>query len=93
MREHFLRAAKTDPQHDVLIQNVERTRTWFKERGPERQLPLELEARHDFVLLERNTQPTLPGPLAEDFAVWKEHDRGAPELATSGRLRVVGSSG
>ena len=93
MQEHFLRAAKSDPQHAVLIQNVQRARIWFKERGPERQLPLELEAHHEFVLLERNTQPTLPGPLAEDFAVWKEHEREGPELATGGRLRVVGSSG
>ncbi|MBK9000946.1 MAG: B12-binding domain-containing radical SAM protein [Myxococcales bacterium] len=90
MQELFLRAAKTDPQHDVLIQNVQRARTWFKERGPERQLPLELDARHDFILLERNTQPSLPGPLPDDFAVWHDHAApAAPPLVEAGRLRVV----
>lgn len=91
MQELFLRAAKTDPQHDVLIANVQRARAWFKERGLERQLPLGLEARHDFILLERNSQPTLPGPLAEDFAVWREHEMAPRELplVEAGRLRVV----
>ena len=67
MQDYFLRAAKTDPQHQVLIQNVEKARAWFKQRGPERGVPLELEARHDFQLLERTLQPTLPGPLSPDF--------------------------
>lgn len=70
MQDAFLKAAKTDPQHAVLIQNVQRARAWFKEHGPERNLPLELDARHDFILLEQNHQPTLPGPLADDFATW-----------------------
>lgn len=72
MQDAFMRAARTDPQHGVLIQNVQAARAWFKERGPERGLPLDLVARHDFILFERNTQPTLPGPLPEDFAVWPE---------------------
>jgi radical SAM superfamily enzyme YgiQ (UPF0313 family) len=70
MQDHFMTAARTDPQHYVLIQNVEATRRWFKERGPERGLPLALTARHDFQLLERTRQPTLPGPLPEDFDDW-----------------------
>jgi anaerobic magnesium-protoporphyrin IX monomethyl ester cyclase len=70
MQDHFLAAAKTDPQHDVLIQNVQAAREWFRQKGPERGLPLELAASHDFLLLERNTQPTLPGPLPDDFATW-----------------------
>ena len=70
MQEAFLKAARTDPQHDVLIKNVQRARAWFKEQGSERNVPLELEARHDFILLEQNHQPTLPGPLADDFAIW-----------------------
>jgi radical SAM superfamily enzyme YgiQ (UPF0313 family) len=72
MMDLFMTAAKTDPQHWVLIQNVNAARAWFKERGPERGLPLELQVRHDFQLLERTAQPTLPGPLPDDFAVWKE---------------------
>ncbi|MFO0566143.1 MAG: radical SAM protein [Polyangiaceae bacterium] len=85
MQDHFLRAAKTDPQHDVLIRNVQRARSWFQARGPEKQQPLELDARHDFILLEKNSQPSLPGPLPEDFATWKVHS------VTPGptRLRVV----
>src|SRR6185503_18898563 len=70
MQDIFLRAARTDAQHWVLIQNVQRARAWFKERGPERGLPLELLARHEFELLERTVQPTLPGPLAVDWAQW-----------------------
>jgi hypothetical protein len=55
----------------VLIQNVNRARAWFKERGPERGLPLELDPRCDFQLLERTLQPTLPGPLPEGWEVWE----------------------
>ena len=72
MKDHFMTAAKTDPQHHILMSNVERARRWFREGGPERGLPLELTARHDFQLFERMTQPTLPGPLAPDFADWTE---------------------
>ena len=72
MQDAFLTAAKTDPQHAMLISNVERARRWFRESGPERGLPLELEARHDFQLFERTLQPTLPGPLPPDFAAWTE---------------------
>lgn len=70
MQQHFLTAAKTDPQHYVLIQNVNAARAWFAQNGPDRGLPLHLSARHDFQLLERTVQPTLPGPLPADFAKW-----------------------
>ena len=72
MMDRFSEAAKRDPQHWVLMRNVERARRWFRDGGPGRGLPLELEARHDFQLLERTTQPTLPGPLPEDLAEWGE---------------------
>ena len=106
MMEHFTTASKVDPQHWVLIQNVNAARAWFKQDGPGKKLPLELTARHDFQLLERTLQPTLPGPLAEDFDVWDAARspgvEGAPlktpELEGSGktldgrnRLRVVRS--
>src|SRR5262249_50616190 len=65
-------AAKTDPQHYVLIQNVNAARAWFKANGPSRGLPLALRVRHDFQLLERTAQPTLPGPLPLDFARWTD---------------------
>jgi anaerobic magnesium-protoporphyrin IX monomethyl ester cyclase len=70
MMDLFSRAAKEDPQHYVLIQNVQAARAWFKQGGPGKGLPLTLRAHHDFQLLERTAQPTLPGPLPEDFAVW-----------------------
>lgn len=72
MQDHFMVAAKVDPQHHILLHNVERARRWFREGGPERGLPLDLSARHDFALFERNAQPTLPGPLPPDFAEWTE---------------------
>jgi anaerobic magnesium-protoporphyrin IX monomethyl ester cyclase len=70
MQDHFTRAAKEDPQHYVLIQNVNAARAWFAQGGPAKKLPLNLAARHDFQLLERTVQPTLPGPLPPDFAKW-----------------------
>ena len=65
--------AQRDPQHYVLIQNVQAARAWFKSGGPTKKLPLHLTVRHDFQLLERTVQPTLPGPLPADFAEWKAH--------------------
>jgi radical SAM superfamily enzyme YgiQ (UPF0313 family) len=68
MMDAFTTAAKTDPQHWVLIQNVNAARAWFKNGGPVKKLPLDLVVRHDFQLLERTIQPTLPGPLPDDWA-------------------------
>jgi len=73
MMDLFMTAAKTDPQHWVLIQNVNRARAWFRDEGPRRGLPLDLDVRHDFQLLERTAQPTLPGPLPDDFAEWRNN--------------------
>ncbi|MDB4942356.1 MAG: Radical domain protein [Labilithrix sp.] len=71
MMDLFTTAAKVDPQHWVLIQNVNAARAWFKAAGPAKKLPLALTVRHDFQLLERTMQPTLPGPLPADYAEWK----------------------
>jgi hypothetical protein len=71
MMDLFMTAAKTDPQHWVLIQNVNAARAWFKANGPSKKLPLDLTVRHDFQLLERTAQPTLPGPLPDDWAEWR----------------------
>jgi tetratricopeptide (TPR) repeat protein len=103
MMDLFSTAAKVDPQHFVLIQNVQRARKWFKEGGYAKKEPLELLVRHDFQLLERTAQPSLPGPLPEDFDVWTaapapfeagpafvktpEHEGSTAELRT--RLRVL----
>ncbi len=70
MMDRMSEAAKRDPQHAVLIGNVNAARRWFRDGGPGKKLPLELVAHHDFRLLERTQQPTLPGPLPEDFAAW-----------------------
>lgn len=78
MMDLFTRAAKTDPQHWILIQNVNAARAWFKQAGPSKGLPLELSMRHDFQLLERTVQPTLPGPLPDDYAEWKPAQTAAP---------------
>src|SRR5690349_18605452 len=78
MMDRFSEAAKTDPQHWVLIQNVSAARRWFAQQGPEKNLPLELHARNDFQLLERTVQPTLPGPLPDDFATWTPATAPAP---------------
>jgi len=70
MQDHFLAAARLDPQHLVLIENVQAARAWFKAEGPKRGLPLNLVGKHDFQLFERTAQPALPGPLADDYALW-----------------------
>jgi anaerobic magnesium-protoporphyrin IX monomethyl ester cyclase len=70
MKERLEEATKRDPQHWVLASNVHAVRRWAAQHGQEKQLPLELEAQHEFQLLERAAQPTLPGPLADDFAAW-----------------------
>ena len=71
MMDRFSEAAKVDPQHFVLIKNVQAARAWFAAGGPGKGAPLTLEARHDFQLLERTVQPTLPGPLPERYAEWE----------------------
>jgi tetratricopeptide (TPR) repeat protein len=85
MQDRFMDAAKRDPQHWVLIQNVQAARSWFSRGGPDKGLPLELNARHDFQLLERTLQPTLPGPLPDDYAVW------SPAQPAPIRARAVGA--
>ena len=54
-----------------------------------------LVAKHEFQLLERAAQPTLPGPLADDFAVWSppppppERPIGSVRSHDARKLRVV----
>jgi anaerobic magnesium-protoporphyrin IX monomethyl ester cyclase len=90
MQQHFMSAAKLDPQHQVLIHNVQRARGWFAERGPERGVPLQLVGKHDFQLLERTEQPALPGALPDGFAEWDiEAPRAEPLGADGGEGSVV----
>jgi radical SAM superfamily enzyme YgiQ (UPF0313 family) len=60
-KELLAEAAQKDPQHWVLRKNLESLA-----RGDLGSLV----ARHEFQLLERVAQPTLPGPLGDGFAVW-----------------------
>jgi tetratricopeptide (TPR) repeat protein len=69
-RVHFARGVDLDPQHPLLIRNVQAFTDWLDTGGPARDGKLRLEASHEFQLLERTRQPTLPGPLAKDFTVW-----------------------
>jgi radical SAM superfamily enzyme YgiQ (UPF0313 family) len=94
MKERLTEASRRDPQHWVLARNVQAVRRWMAQGGAG---VLELEAAHDFQLLEGTAQPTLPGPLPEDFAVWRRPppppDRpvGAGGHADARKLRVVAS--
>jgi len=72
MEDLFMEASRRDPQHWVLIRNVQTVRKWYKDDGPKKNLPLYLLGRHDFKLLERTLQPTLPGPISADFADWDQ---------------------
>ncbi len=70
-RVHFARGVARDPQHPLLLRNVQAFTDWLDTDGPVRDGSLRLEAHHEFQLLERTIQPTLPGPLARDFATWQ----------------------
>jgi radical SAM superfamily enzyme YgiQ (UPF0313 family) len=61
MKALFAEATQRDPQHWVLERNLAAVR--------EGRLG-DLDVRSEFQLLERPVQPTLPGPLPPDFAVW-----------------------
>ena len=91
MMDLYTEASRRDPQHWVLIKNVQAARTWFREQGPARGLPLELEASHDFRGLERTAQPTLPGPLSDDFATWDPPKEGASTPEAEPAVARVGS--
>jgi len=70
MQDIFTDAWRRDPQHYVLVKNVQKVKSWLDQAGPLRGMALDLEAHADFQLLERTVQPMLPGPLPADFAVW-----------------------
>ncbi|MCC6217490.1 MAG: B12-binding domain-containing radical SAM protein [Polyangiaceae bacterium] len=85
MQAWLLRAARKDPQHAILIRNVNAARAWFARRGPERSEPLELDAELDFQLLERTLQPTLPGPVSAGLLEWPP---AGPGRSASGPMRL-----
>ncbi len=69
------RGVAVDPQHPALLANHERALAWL---ASPRSAPLTLERASRFALLERTTQPTLPGPLPPDFAAWKPRPAPSP---------------
>ncbi|MDP8998953.1 MAG: radical SAM protein, partial [Myxococcota bacterium] len=92
--ECFGEAERLDPQHWVIARNARALQQWVARGGPRQKLPIDLVARHEFQLLERNAQPTLPGPVPDDFAIWKpaplppEHPVGGRPLDPR-KLRVL----
>ncbi len=76
-------AVRRDPQHWVVVRNARALREWSGAPG---KVP-DLVAEHDFQLLERTAQPTLPGPLPADFAVW--HPPSAPPAQPVGGVRRI----
>jgi radical SAM superfamily enzyme YgiQ (UPF0313 family) len=89
MQDLFTEAWRRDPQHYVLVRNVQAVKAWLDKAGPLRDMPLELVAHNDFQLLERTAQPTLPGPLPPDFATWSAP--AAPGPAPEMRVPQTGS--
>jgi radical SAM superfamily enzyme YgiQ (UPF0313 family) len=77
VKAYLEEAVRVDPQHGVVARNARAMREWAT-RGEGAPGPA-LMARHEFELLERGAQPTLPGPLGEDFAMW------APPVAAPDR--------
>lgn len=86
MNERFTEAHRRDPQHWLLAKNQLAAR--------EGRLG-DLDVACEFQLLERTVQPTLPGPLAKDFADWgpppspPERPIGGRRDGGGPRLRVV----
>jgi radical SAM superfamily enzyme YgiQ (UPF0313 family) len=77
-------AQRVDPQHWVLATNL---------RAASRGDLTGLVAKHEFQLLERVAQPTLPGPLKDDFGVWDPPipppQRPVGSSAAARKLRVL----
>ncbi|HEX4338365.1 MAG TPA: radical SAM protein [Polyangiaceae bacterium] len=76
VEENLRKALRRDPQHWVVARNAETFRVFLSEGGPASGRSLELLAGHGFALFERTVQPTLPGPLPEDFASWTDPSAG-----------------
>jgi anaerobic magnesium-protoporphyrin IX monomethyl ester cyclase len=98
MNEYFAEANRRDPQHWVIQRNTQAVRQWLARQGSPQELAIFLDAKHDFQLLERTAQPTLPGPLADDFDVWQrpalpERPVGGSRAADPRKLRMLVNPG
>lgn len=81
VEDHLRKALRRDPQHWVVARNAETFRSFLASGGPVSGRPLALVAGHGFALFERTVQPTLPGPLPEDFASWADPSLGGVKLS------------
>lgn len=70
VEQRLRQALRRDPQHYVVARNAQTFHAFLTGGGASRGAPLDLVASHEFQLFERTQQPTLPGPLPEDFADW-----------------------
>ena len=75
-------AARTDPQHYVLLKNAALAREWFDAGHHLTEGVLELDPCHDFQLYERTEQPTLPGPLPGGWSDWSQTSFISPRPST-----------
>ncbi|NRA32702.1 MAG: radical SAM protein [Polyangiaceae bacterium] len=95
MKAQFETAVKLDPGHYVLLQNINAAKKWMLSGRQQRGEPLELNASHEFQLLERTLQPSLPGPLPLNAADWNDEPIDAPPNAEASvidkgkRLKVL----
>jgi radical SAM superfamily enzyme YgiQ (UPF0313 family) len=88
-------ALRKDPQHWVVAKNAERFHAFLRSGQAGTGALPSLTVGHDFQLFERTVQPTLPGPLPDDFADWSSVTSGGvrpsprlPELAWKRDERV-----
>jgi radical SAM superfamily enzyme YgiQ (UPF0313 family) len=89
MAARLAEAQERDPQHWALVANARAVREWETSRSLGKPAAPTLFASHEFRLLEPLAQPTLPGPLPDDFSVWpapseSEGPDRAPGLAARG---------
>jgi tetratricopeptide (TPR) repeat protein len=81
VEENLRTALRRDPQHWVVARNAEAFRVFLAGGGAAAGRSLELAAGHGFALFERTVQPTLPGPLPEDFASWADPSAGGVKIS------------
>ena len=81
VKAHFARAIEGQPQHRIVMENMESLLAWVREGGPDNGRPLKLVASHDFELAREPCQPAMPGPLPENRRHWPAADEASPEQA------------
>jgi anaerobic magnesium-protoporphyrin IX monomethyl ester cyclase len=85
VKEILVSAANIDPQHYLLLKNAAAAKAWFDRGGLDANSPLQLECRHDFQLFERTQQPTLPGPLPDNWDDWSQSSSVSPRASEAAK--------